>query len=767
MKQAPYLQIRIILAIVLALGSAMSVLVYFNGRAAQSVSEPLLRQQLPALEIISDLQLAVAAQEPILYEYYASVDRNTFVSRFREIEREIEHDVAALSNGLIEPRRLRLVRDYCDQMSQLAAKLDGTLKVYGKEAVDWDRAREILGEVSLAGRRVNAELGQIAGDVRQAVSVGSEQTSRRVDSAIQVVLAFSVLFAAIAGFVGYTVSAYLAEDSARHKLAMFVENNPNPVLRLSPSGEVLYANPACDEMQQRFGLEPEPKSNLLSSDVVERQKSMLRSGRRSDRFEFDIGDMTIDCALTYLPEHHAFHCYLSDITKRTNAEQRLRVMALHDSLTDLPNRRFLEQVIAVLPVTYKYWLMLINLDRVHKFLGNVGPEAVDSILKVVAGKLGELFPVLAGHPQLYRFEGDSFVLLVPAMDETREIDRLAQRVLAVIADIEFFQAANLRLSASIGIGRFPDDGRHMPELLHSAGAALHSVKQAGGGHYRVYDAEMRARTQARMAMESDLRTAIQNDELSLVFQPQIQLRTENVSCAEALIRWKRGNHGMVSPVEFIPVAEESGLITPIGEWMLERACRAAVNWQRDIGRTAVAVNISARQFQSPDLVERIRDLLQSSGLEPSLLELEITESSAMEDVNRAVHILDELKSLGIRLAIDDFGTGFSSMSYLSRFPIDRLKIDQSFVRNLEQDRAALEITAATILLGHKLGLEVVAEGVETEAQLQKLRELDCDQVQGFLFSKPVSESEFMAYSRRYADAAVSGMNVVRSHAIQG
>jgi EAL domain-containing protein (putative c-di-GMP-specific phosphodiesterase class I) len=334
-------------------------------------------------------------------------------------------------------------------------------------------------------------------------------------------------------------------------------------------------------------------------------------------------------------------------------------------------------------------------------------------------------------------------LLVPTGRNDPLAEQIAERTLGVLSDPFHVEGRSMFLAASVGISFFPAHGRRAPELVHNASMALQAVKQAGGGAFQVYSAEMTAHASERMALEGDLRKAIEGDEFFLQFQPQVALSAGRIIAGEALLRWERKGYGLVSPAQFIPVAEETGLITPIGDWVLAESCRTAVEWQsRNLPPVGVAVNISAQQFQFPGLVERVREILLETGLGPKYLELEMTESSAMSDVEHTVRVLSELKKLGVMLAIDDFGTGFSSMSYLSRFPIDRLKVDQSFVRDLGRDETATAITEAVITLGHSLKLKVIAEGVETEEQLARLRNLGCDEMQGYLFSKPVGAGEF-------------------------
>lgn len=740
-------RIRIIFAAVLLLGITLSTFVYLNGQSVLEVSRPLLSRQLPALQVISHLQLEVAAQEPILYEYYASIDRDAFRTRFDANDAAIRRDVAVLAGGLVGKSSLRPVHEYLVQIKTLATDLDDTLRVYGEGRVDWDHAREVLVEVSAAGRRVNAELDSLATYIRDSVSLGGKHTGERVDSVITAVFAFSILLAVIAGLIAYLVSAYLKEAAERYKLAMFVEKNPNPVLRLTQGGDVLYANPGALKMVSDLELGEVVVEEVLPEDIAERLQALLADGRTADRFEYVRHGHNIECTIRYLSEHAIFHCYLADVTERKTAEAGLRKQAFHDSLTGLPNRRYLREEIEGLSESENVALVLLNFDRIHRLLSNVGPEMVDRLLQEVSDRLAEIFPPLASHPQLFRFEGDTFVMLVPTEAREERAAQAAQKAMETVRAPFYVNGREIFLSASVGVSVFPRDGKLAPELVHNAGMALHAVKQTGGGAYQIYSPDMSTHATERMAMEADLREALKRDEFFLHFQPQLDLAGCNVVAGEALLRWNRAGHGLVSPGQFIPVAEEAGLISALGDWVLEKSCRCAVEWQkRDFPPVRVAVNISARQFQSPELVGRIREILAETGLKPHLLELEITESSTMEDVDRTVLVLEQLKGLGVTLAIDDFGTGFSSMSYLSRFPVDRLKIDQSFVRGLVgRDERATAIASAVITLGHTLNLKVIGEGVEMEAQLIKLRDLGCDEIQGFLFSRPVPEKEFVRF----------------------
>jgi len=561
---------------------------------------------------------------------------------------------------------------------------------------------------------------------------------------INTVVAFGILIGLVAVVVGVFVAPHLAAGRPRQNLALLVEADPNPVLSLGPEGEVLYANPAAVEMQRAGGAAGAHPGDLLPADIDERVRASRMEGGESHRFEYEVLGRTLECALRYVPAHGVFHCYLVDVTERRLAEAGWREQAFHDVLTGLPNRRMLQKSVAGLMRGQPAAILQVNVDRFRQLLADVGPNVVDELLQQVAARLAEVFPAQTAPPCLYRLEGDTFALLVSALDPQRAGQEAARRVLATLERPFHVQGRELFLSASTGISLFPKQGSDAAALMRNAGAALHAVKQAGGGGYLVYNEEMTAEANERAALESDLRRALEREELFLNYQPQVELLGGRIIGGEVLLRWTRRELGGVSPARFIPIADETGLIIPIGEWVLRQACQRAVEWRsQGLTNAGVAVNISAVQFQRPGLVELVCDVLATTGLEPRALELEIAEAAAMLEVERTIRVLEELKGLGVTLAIDDFGTGFSSLSYLSRFPLDRLKLDKSFVRGLGQDADASAIANAVVTLGHSLGLRVIAEGVETQEQLRALRQMGCDELQGYLFSKPLAVEQFV------------------------
>jgi diguanylate cyclase (GGDEF)-like protein/PAS domain S-box-containing protein len=442
---------------------------------------------------------------------------------------------------------------------------------------------------------------------------------------------------------------------------------------------------------------------------------------------------------------------------RRRAEERIQFMATHDELTGLPNRaRFGEQLAEALQSAAQRgaWLSIVYADFDNfKFVNDsLGHSAGDTLLKIMAERM-----VAAVGPNdiVSRLGGDEFVvLLIDPPKDTPTIGTMLHRIRsAVVAPVEL-DGRSFRITSSFGAAIYPRDGGTAEALLANADAAMYSAKESGGDDLVFYVPEINANLRERLTLLEDLRNADPSRDFVLHYQPQVDLSDGKVFAVEALIRWRHPRLGLAAPATFIPIAEESGLIVPIGDWALREACRQNKAWQ-DAGLPpiTVSVNVSARQFRENHITAAVAEALAESGLEPKYLELELTESLVMQDVERAIETMKELRGLGVRLSIDDFGTGYSSLSALKRFPVERLKIDRSFIQDLPDDEDDRAVAAAVISLGQKLNLRVIAEGVETEAQVAFLRENHCDELQGYHFSRPVVADAVPALLVRQAIAS--------------
>jgi diguanylate cyclase (GGDEF)-like protein/PAS domain S-box-containing protein len=439
---------------------------------------------------------------------------------------------------------------------------------------------------------------------------------------------------------------------------------------------------------------------------------------------------------------------IQDITERKAAEELIEYQAYYDSLTDLPNRRlFSDHVSHAITLAHQQQqqlaVLFMGLDRFKVVNDTLGHAAGDILLREVAARLKGL-----GHDgvSMARFGADVFALLLEGLGQSSEVDAYVAMLMEQMAEPITILQQEFFITASIGIALYPHDGHDAESLLKAADTAMFRAKEAGGQHFQYFKAEMNALAQRRLQTENELRKALEREEFQLFYQPQVDATTRRIVSMEALIRWFHPERGMVSPLDFIPVAEESGLIVPIGEWVLRTACHQTQQWNEQFGlNLRVGVNLSGRQFSQPDLIDVVAQALSESGLPADCLDLEVTESIAMDNIDNCIATLQRFKEMGIHSSMDDFGTGYSSLSYLQQMPLHTLKIDRAFVKDIQGHGENGEIARAIIAMSHSLGMNVIAEGVETEEQLAFLRDQKCDIIQGFYISKPLGDAAFEAW----------------------
>ncbi|WP_290650406.1 EAL domain-containing protein [Aquisalimonas sp.] len=442
----------------------------------------------------------------------------------------------------------------------------------------------------------------------------------------------------------------------------------------------------------------------------------------------------------------------TDITKRARAEKRVQYLATHDSLSGLPNRELFSQLLTHTLTSARRYIrafgvLFIDLDRFKLINDTLGHEAGDQLLKEMASRFKNCS---RESDVVARLGGDEFVVLIQEVDDREHAAAIADKFAAAALEPVTIMGRECRTTASIGICLFPDDAQDEQTLMKNADIAMYRAKEAGKNTHHFYCPLLDSRSFDPMAMEVDLRRALEHNQFSLAYQPRLDLETGAITAVEALLRWEHPQHGTIPPCNFIPIAEETGLIVPIGKWVLQTACAQNVAWaQAGLPPVRMAVNLSPRQFRDQNLLKDLAATLHDSDLDPNRLELEVTESVIMFNIDHAVDKLNAIRAWGVRLAIDDFGTGFSSLSHIRDFPIDTLKIDRSFIRKLGTDPEDQAITKAIISMGSTLNLRVVAEGVESREQLDFLRQQACHEMQGFYFSKPVEPAQFAKLLRHH------------------
>ncbi len=551
-------------------------------------------------------------------------------------------------------------------------------------------------------------------------------------------------------------------DSESHVQAV-LDNVDEGIITICDTGKIELFNPGAERM---FGyrstdmigknvsiLMPEPyrgehdgylRQYLRTGEArmigIEREVTAQRSNGESFPIDLRVSEF-------YLTGRRQFIGTIREASQRKAAEAKLLRLANHDALTDLPNRnliqdRILQSIARAHRSNAKFAVMFLDLDKFKIVNDSFGHNTGDLLLKMVAERI---LACLREEDSVARQGGDEFIILLASLSAAEDSALVAKNILNALSSPFSLNGQNLSVSVSIGIAIYPHDGDQVKTLLKNSDTAMYHAKEVGRGTFQFFAPAMNAIAGERLLLENSLRQAIDRAEFVLHFQPLVNIADSGIVATEALVRWNHPQLGVIAPNRFIPVAEDSGLIVPLGELVLRKACEQLMQWRaQGIDLRRMVVNLSPRQFRQKHLVQSFSQVLSQTGVDPHWLGLEITESVIMENPEVAIGVLQELKSLGIELSLDDFGTGYSSLSYLKRFPIDKLKIDQSFVRDITTDVDDEAMVGAIIVMAHKLGIRVVAEGVETEAQLAFLREYGCDEYQGYYFSKPLPADELYA-----------------------
>lgn len=567
--------------------------------------------------------------------------------------------------------------------------------------------------------------------------------------------------------------AYAALQDSELRYRTLVEMSPDAIL-IEQDGCVVFANSAAVGL---FGAtQPEALLGRTVPTLIgpgDRAEAAMVMGeltegaapRTVEEQARRLDEGTVDVAVTRLPFSYngrpATQIVARDISESRRLHVQLEHLATHDPLTGLPNRvllmdRLSQALVQARRNGKQFMVALIDLDRFKWVNDRFGHAAGDSLLRTMSKRISDS---LRKSDTVARIGGDEFVVLLHDSRSMEDAVRVLNRIVALVSQpLVSDDGHDIAISCSAGCSTYPEDGQVAEELLRAADAAMYQAKESGRNSLQIFNADLRSRAASRANLETDLSHAIERDEFLLHYQPQVDLRTGAIAGVEALLRWQHPVHGNIPPGRFIPVAEESGLIVPIGEWVLRRACRQIREWQ-DAGLppVRVAVNISAKQLNRPGLLDVLRQSLEAAEVDPACLELELTESTSMDDPEKTIPLLHKLREVGVSLAIDDFGTGYSNMQYLTRLPIDKLKLDGSFVREITSNPGHFAIAEAITVMAHHLKLKVVAEMAESAGQVMLLNSFGCDQVQGYFFAKPMPADACAALLRNGAMTLPPGL----------
>jgi diguanylate cyclase (GGDEF)-like protein/PAS domain S-box-containing protein len=665
--------------------------------------------------------------------------------------------------------RLRAVI-HASPLAIVARDLEGVIRMWNPAAerlFGWTEAEMLETDTSITPERLRADSRELRRRAESGETLWLEETRRMRRDGREIDVSLSV--APIYGAEGVVIGTMMTlADISRRKIAEQALRESEEQLRLAMDAAqmgIWYWECETDRFLHSEGLgvlfggrAADPMSHyrvfqqrLHAEDRELLEATMRHAIRRGTDFQIDYRVVWPDGSTHWLTNRGQIHRDANgraqrvigvamDITDRKLAEQRIAHMAHHDALTGLPNRVLLrdriQQAIAhAHREGTQLAVLFLDLDRFKTINDSLGHQLGDRLLQAVASRI--LVCVREGDT-VARVGGDEFVIVIPGVSSSADASAVGTKILEVLASAFHLAGNDLHVSGSIGISLYPSDGADAETLMRNADTAMYHAKDSGRGKLQFFTQHMNVAAQQRLTLETALRRAVENGEFEVHYQPLFDLRDRSISGFEALLRWKAPDGELILPERFIAAAEESGLIVPIGDWVLREALTQAKAWQSAGRALMLSVNVSAHQLARPSFVERVRRLLAETGIDPGLLELEVTEGVIVEGAGEAREALDQMAALGVGIAIDDFGTGYSGLAYLKRLPIDTVKIDQSFVRDITIDPDDAAIVTAIVAMASSLGVDVVAEGVETEEQLEALRRLACHRAQGYLLARPMN-----------------------------
>ena len=744
-------RVNYIFALTLVIGIAFSSLVYWQGTEVSSKTQALITEEIPNYELLRTLSNSLTEQERILYEYYADEDVERF-NEFKSISLNINRLLNELLTkfGNIEP--LIKTQEAAFEIGTVGVEFSATMLARGTNA-KWIKAREQLKEISRIRREALLQIELLLTITAESVAESEGSILDNLEHVRIFVVCYSIFTLFIAYIVAEAFKAYLQSSATNQRLSLFPMRNPNPIISIDQNNAVTFTNPATQKLLLNLGLGALQVSELLAIDLKERQQKVISSkDTTSATFQYEFKGLALQCEIHWLEDQQQWDLHLSDISERVKAEKELNFLAYHNPETKLGNQYKLAQDVEALYKTKKLFsLGIIEIRSYSQLISGRGIDTAIQVTKEISNALVKTSLKVCPDDNftVYHIGEKSFAVLATVFLHDNGIFELIDIMNKEIGQTVFSNQSQVQLD--YGFCFAPEHGKSYIEILKNARTALDTSARADDSQHVIYNHELGARLAHEQLMISDMRDALENDDFELHFQPQLCLDNTEVIGAEVLIRWN--NKGKwVSPGEFIPLAETSGFIIKLGDWILRKACEQGLKLiEAGFTELVIAVNISPKQFGRSDFLEKVTNVLKETGLPPQNLELEITEGVIIYNEEETIETLASLKKLGFMLAIDDFGTGYSSLSYLKKFDIDKLKIDQSFVRHIQTEKADESIVRTIIDLGRNLELKLIAEGVEEIEQLDILKSLGCDEIQGYFFSKPLPEESFIEFIKMHRE----------------
>lgn len=734
---------KTIFLLVTGIGLLFSGAIYYASLQMSSNAKQLLDKQLPTLFVTQQLTTLLSRQEKALYEYFTTSNSDNFYLAYLTNLDKFKVSLGDLSNKHPESRNLAHIRERIGASEVLAQSLHQNLQ---RNSPDWTKAKLQLASLSNQHNLMLVEIHQIQDSIRIAADDGYQNISELLSATGGTVFAYSLVLLLIALMFARNMKAYAEVVIKNRLLAKIPEQNPNPVIGFDHQNQLTYFNRATETIvnsQSHFHLQP---IHFFPSNIEALKAKALDDEHGSGSAEIQFGDKYLLFQVHYVNANDTFIAHINDITERKNAEKNLQYQAYHSAHTGIFNLFKLSDDLDKLTRQQSpFALGLLEIRSFNLYLTGHGYDFASELVTRVAQRLVLVTKKLKEDLDIYQIFEHGFAFIV-----TQNVTQVRLRKLCSIIEkeMEYMLATRwgeVSIELDFGLSIFPEHGKDRSTLMQHARTALGEASEIEHSSFVCYSDELGNKVSERIKLANWLKQAVENEELSLVFQPQLDLSSNRIVGLETLIRWNHAGE-QISPGRFIPLAEQFGSIVPIGEWVMRNACEAGVEFLRTIHEPiTIAINISPRQFRHPDFVTSVEKILRETGYPPHLLELEITEGVLLYNESDTLSVLRQLKDLGIKLSIDDFGTGYSSLSYLKQFPIDKLKVDQSFVKNLHVNQSDKAIVQVIIELGKSLGLKVIAEGVEDFAHYQYLKSIHCDEIQGYWYSHPLQGDDIVNF----------------------
>jgi len=735
---------------IMFLGLCLSVLVYLSLSKVEESTLNLVENEIPTLSQIKNVVALLSEQERLLYEYYAKDENDVYIRLHSAKIRELDSQLIKLTKKLGNPQlKTSLIR----KVNKIKLTALDLTKNLSSEQTQWQLARDQLAQVTLIREAALPHLDDILNELNLRVDSGYQKTKSELNKTSWTVVAFSLILFVITLVVGRYVKGYLEHSEKSARLALFPMRNPNPILSLNENNKVVYANPAAQDLLFSLSKGNSDLESLLPKTIHEIIQHLKKQTKQVLKVEHQLESKTLLCEFHRLDDVNQVDVHIVDITEQKIAQDELYYQAFHDSITGLYN---LNQLVKHLNShltqhsSRPFTMMLLEIRQYNAFLTSHGLEAAKELQITVTKNLQICLSDfnIEHQTHLFQLNERSFVCIIDNPNDPSEISNLYENIEICVENPFMTQCGELSIELDFGIVDYPSQGSSSDELLKNGRSALEQAISIEYSSLVFYSSKLGNKLNREIDLIDALKSGIQNNELYLHYQPQLHLDSNKITGAETLCRWTLEGIA-ISPAEFIPLAEQSGLIIPLGNWILKTACTQAKQWLDDDIDLIVAVNISPRQFSQPNFVNLVKDVLAQCKLPPENLELEITEGVLMHQESDTIAMLLQLKEIGVHLSIDDFGTGYSSLSYLKQFPVDKLKIDQSFILESHNSKEDRDIVQTIVTLGKNLNMSLIAEGVEYKQHQDFLSEIGCDEIQGYYFSKPISSEAFTEFYNKH------------------